>query len=207
MFDITKTIDLHNNDGLSAIGYNAAQQHHLVYGIFHQILKDIRPLNILEIGTALGGLTKFLDITCDELQIDAKIISYDIHKNNWYEDMNSKKLQIIVKNIFSDNYKYLIDNTVIDFIQNNGTTLVLCDGGNKKNEFNILSKYLKTGDIIMAHDYAPDSEYFYQYMYQTIWNWHEISYEDIEFSINQYNLSPFRYSEMLSVAWGSFRKL
>lgn len=49
---------------------------------------------------------------------------------------------------------------VESFIKREGTTLILCDGGSKINEFNILSKYLKSGDIIMAHDYVDTKENF-----------------------------------------------
>lgn len=41
-------------------------------------------------------------------------------------------------------------------IQSKGTTLVLCDGGDKVREVTQFAPYLKAGDFIMAHDWARD---------------------------------------------------
>jgi hypothetical protein len=60
-----------------------------------------------------------------------------------------------------------------------GITLVLCDGGNKIEEFKILSKYIKKGDFIMAHDYARDEKKFLDDINLKFWNWHEIQESDI----------------------------
>lgn len=208
MFDfiITKKVDLIANDGLSSIDNHAAQQHHDAYEKFYNLLEHTKPKRILEIGTALGGFTKFLELAINKLELDTYIKSYDIHRMSWYNAMISDKLEINIKNIFSENYEYLIDDSVADFIQQDGLTIVLCDGGSKKNEFNILSKYLKLNDIIMTHDYSPTHDYFEKNMYQKIWNWHEIDDQDIDYSLIQYNLQQFMYDDMLSVAWGSFKK-
>lgn len=206
-FTITKQIDLINNDGLSSINNHAAQQHHCAYEVFYDLLGLYPPKRILEIGTALGGFTKFLDLATTELKLNTYIKSYDIHRMLWYDSMINNKLEINVTNIFSADYKNLINNSVIDFIQQAGLTIVLCDGGSKKNEFNILSKYLKNNDIIMTHDYSPTKEYFIEHMKNKIWNWHEIEDNDIIESMALYNLTKHeKYEELLSVAWGCFTK-
>lgn len=205
-FKITKYVDLLNNDGLSSIENHAAQQHHDAYRQIYNLLDNVKPKRILEIGTALGGLTQFLDLSCRDLGLNTTIRSYDIHKNDWYDSICSSSMSIIVKNIFSDHYSGLQDLSVIDFLQQDGVSLVMCDGGSKKDEFNILSQYLKNNDIIMTHDYAPDAGYFNQFVYHKIWNWHEIKYSDIQLSIEKYSLKPFMHEEMLTVAWGCFRK-
>jgi cephalosporin hydroxylase len=203
---ITKKCNMKENDGLSSVNNYAAQQHHNAFLCFYNLIEKIRPARILEIGTALGGLTKFLESCCIFHGLETKILSYDIHKNSWYDDLCSEQLEIIVKNIFSPDYSTLIDSEVIQFIQSVGITIVLCDGGNKKNEFNILSSFLKTNDIIMAHDYATNFDIFESKIKNNIWNWHEIQYSDIEESIKKYNLEPFDQEIMLDVVWGSFRK-
>lgn len=203
---ITKTIDLINNDGLSAIDFHAAQQNENAYSKFYDLFSIVRPSRILEIGTALGGFTAFMGIACDELDLETKIRSYDINDRHWYDDLRKKNIDVMVKNVFSEDYISLIDSSVIDFISTEGTCIVLCDGGNKKQEFNILSKYLKPNDIIMAHDYAPNSEFFETHMNRQIWNWHEIQDSDITLSVEAYRLYPYMKDEMLSVAWACFKK-
>jgi hypothetical protein len=204
---ITQKIDLINNNGLSSIMGYSAQQHHDTYKIFYEFLDSIRPLRILEIGTALGGFTQFLGMVNNWLSLNMKIQSYDIHTYPWYSEIKNNHINIITQNIFSDNYQNLKDSTIIDFIRSPGTTIVLCDGGCKRCEFNILSQYLKPQDIIMAHDYAPNETYFHKYMYQKIWNWHELEDSDIIESINKFNLERLWFDKMLSVAWCCYRKV
>lgn len=205
-YKITKYIDLDNNDGLSAIENHAAQQHHDVYIKFYNLIQTTRPSRILEIGTALGGFTHFLSMTCRDLDLPTKILSYDVSEKSWYKDIGFENTKVIVKNIFNDKYSELEDNSVIDFIQSDGLSIILCDGGLKKAEFNILSRYIKNYDLIMAHDYATTSSYFNESIKNKIWNWHEIQLSDIQESVKKYSLKPFMYEEMLSVVWGSFRK-
>ena len=157
--DITKFSDLINNDSLSSYKGFAAQQNHNSFQMFHNLIQDNKPSRILEIGTALGGLTGFLNYTCKLLNIDCNIRSYDIHYNSWYEDLKNEGVDIRIENIFINNWTTIPDE-VIKYIQSDGLTIVLCDGGNKKEEFRILSQYIKKSDIIMTHDYGPNREYF-----------------------------------------------
>jgi cellulose synthase/poly-beta-1,6-N-acetylglucosamine synthase-like glycosyltransferase len=93
------------------------------------------------------------------------------------------------------------EDVVKEFIQRNGRTIVLCAGGSKKNEFRLLSKFLKLDDIIMAHDYAPNENYFNQHINNKIWNWLEIQDSDINESCEQYNLIPYMEEELRNVVW------
>jgi len=204
--DITRKIDLENNDGLSAWRNHSAQQSHHAYGIFWDFIHTTKPNRILEIGTALGGFTNFLDYACRNYNLNTKILSYDISERSWYKEMVSDTIDVKVQNIFNESYTRLIDSSVSDFIGLDGRAIVLCDGGCKVCEFNILSQYLKKDDIIMTHDYAPTTEYFNTTMKGKVWNWHEIKDSDIQLSIDKYNLKPFMHEEMVSVAWGSFIK-
>lgn len=178
-----------------------------ILGIFQNLINIFQPQYILEIGTFAGGLTLILnDIT---EKINCNIITYDINNAEWlrsYVSNNSmNRVQVNTKNIFDNFYKTLQDYEIINLIKNN-KILLLCDGGCKKCEFNILSQYLKSGDIIMAHDYAPNSEYFEEYMKNKIWNWHEIQDSDIIESCQKYGLQPYMREEFLSVAWACFKK-
>jgi hypothetical protein len=88
-----------------------------------------------------------------------------------------------------------------DFIQSEGTTLVLCDGGNKISEFNLISPLLKEGDIIMAHDYIDTIENFEQNFKNKIWNWCEIKESDISEISEKENLVPFYQEHFNKVVW------
>lgn len=197
---ITKKSDMLANDGLSSYMGLAAQQNHNVYEVFYDFLNDVKPKRILEIGTALGGFTQFLRKTSNELGNETDILSYDIYRMDWYDDITKQNVDIRVENVFGPNYES-VNQEVIDYIKQDGVTVVLCDGGNKVGEFNLLSNYLKEGDFIMAHDYADNRENFNENYYQKIWNWHEISDGDIEGACQRNNLKPYNKEKFDSVVW------
>jgi hypothetical protein len=198
--EITKKIDLIINDGLSSYMGMTSQQNHNVYEVFYNFLNEIKPKRILEIGTALGGFTQFLKKVSDESQLDINILSYDIYEMNWYKNMIELGIDVRVENVFDSNYQS-VKQEVIDFIQQDGVTIVLCDGGNKVGEFNILSNYIKQNDFIMAHDYIDTRENFNQNYYKKIWNWHEISEGDITNSCEKNNLKSYNKETFDSVIW------
>jgi hypothetical protein len=198
--EITKKVNLVMNDGLSSYMGMASQQNHNVYEVFYNFLNEIKPKRILEIGTALGGFTQFLKKVSDESQLGINIVSYDIYEMSWYKDMIQNGIDVRVENVFDSNYQS-IKQEVIDFIQQDGVTLVLCDGGNKVGEFNILSNYIKQNDFIMAHDYIDTRENFNQNYYEKIWNWHEISEGDISNACERNNLKSFNKEMFDSVVW------
>lgn len=204
--NIEHKINLLENQGMSVCNGQSAQQHHNAYEVFYRFLKLVKPSRILEIGTALGGFTAFLGMCKKDLELNTSILSYDIHEQHWYKDLLKYDINIKVKNIFNNQYSSLIDSSVIEYIQGPGSTIVLCDGGCKKCEFNILAPYLKLNDIIMAHDYAPNPEYFQQHIKNKIWNWHEIQDSDIQEACKIYHLKPLMRDEFLSVAWACFIK-
>lgn len=209
MFDsslITRKTNLANNDSLSSYKDWTAQQHYNAFEVFYNLIRDVKPCRILEIGTALGGLTRFIDYSCEDNGIDCTILSYDIVEQPWYKDIITDKLQIVVKNIFSSDYSN-VDTDIISFIQKPGLCIVLCDGGNKKEEFRILSGFLKPNDIIMAHDYAPNPSFFNKYINNQIWNWHEIQDSDIDDACRRYNLAPFMQDALTDIVWVGRRKL
>lgn len=199
---ITKKSDLNNNDSLSSFNDWASQQNHNSFEVFYNFIKDTSPKRIIEIGTALGGFTRFLKYTVDDLELNCDVLSYDINYNNWYEDIKKMGVDIRIENIFLENYTKL-PQYVIDFIQSEGVTLILCDGGDKVREFNILSDYMKIGDHILAHDYAFDREYFDKNIYLKVWNWHELSESDIINACERNKLKDYQRDLFQSVAWVS----
>jgi hypothetical protein len=57
------------------------------------------------------------------------------------------------------------------------------------------------GDVIMAHDYAHDSDIFKKEIENKIWNWHEIQYSDISNACDINNLEPYMKDEFKQVVW------
>jgi 23S rRNA U2552 (ribose-2'-O)-methylase RlmE/FtsJ len=198
--EITKQINLGQNDGLSSINGLAAQQHHEVYEAFYTFIEEVKPARILEIGTALGGFTQFLKRCTVDLKLNTDIRSYDIHEMNWYKDIRAEGIDVRVENIFSPDYSSCFPE-VIDYIKQPGETVVLCDGGDKVREFRLLSKYLKPGDFIMAHDYAESLEIFNTRIKGKRWNWCEIVDGDIADSVKENDLVEYATGLFENVVW------
>ena len=198
--NITKFTDLSTNDSLSAFKGHTAQQFHGAYEVFYNFINEIKPTRILEIGTALGGFTTFLRLICDDLNLNTNIRSYDIHRHPWYDDIISMGIDIRVENIFTENFVDM-DDEVKEYINQPGITVVLCDGGWKVGEYNLISNHIKVGDFILAHDYAENREVFEEKVNGKIWNWLEIQESDISECSTRNNLTPFQKDTFESVAW------
>lgn len=180
-----------------------AQQNSNMFDAFKKLISKTKPNRVLEIGTAGGGTIQFIRDYLDEIGLSStKVKSFDLHEHRWYPDMRKTGIDIIVENIFTHSYREIEKpEFVVDYIKENGTTLVLCDGGSKINEFRILSRYLKVGDIIMAHDYVDTNENFQLNYMDKIWNWREIGDEHIVDVCEKYSLKPYHQEDFNNAAW------
>jgi cephalosporin hydroxylase len=203
---VTRKSNLIENDSLSAYNGWAAQQNDGVYEVMYNFIKEVKPKQILEIGTALGGFTKFIAHTCQVFEFDTKIISVDIHEKGWYDEIREMGVELNVENIFFNEYTSTSDK-YINFIKQDGLTIVFCDGGDKVKEFNLLSDFIKVGDIIMAHDFAVDRNYFDQHIYKKVWNWLEITESDIKSACDRNNLVDYNTEIFHKVVWGVKQKV
>jgi cephalosporin hydroxylase len=197
-------------NGGFAYGYLFMSQHHDAPKVFREFLSDIKPARILEIGTFHGGLTLCLRDIMDELGLQNNTIrTYDIHEQEFLKPLVvNRNVDVRTKNLFDyDNNVFLNEEAkyeIKSFIQQDGLSLVLCDGGCKKCEYNTMAPLLKAGDIIMAHDYAPNAEYFEEHMRDKIWNWHEIQDSDLR---KIHHTIPIQQPLMQSIAWLSRSRL
>jgi len=198
--NITRESKLAEHDSLSSYLGHAAQQNHYAYEAFYNLLNEVKPSRILEIGTAMGGFTMFLKLTCNDLHLNIPILSYDIHGRQEHSTLIESGVDVRIENVFNDNYSE-VKQEIIDYIQQDGTTLVLCDGGWKIGEFNLLSKFIKQGDIIMAHDYASTTDYFNNHINLKFWNWLEIQDSDIQGAVSSNNLEPFMQEQFTQAVW------
>jgi cephalosporin hydroxylase len=198
--NITKLTDLDKNDSLSAFRGHSAQQSHNAYQVFYDFISEVKPKRILEIGTALGGFTEFLKILSDELNLNINILSYDISERPWYNQMIEKGIDVRVEDIFNEDWSG-VKQDVVDFIQQDGLTIVLCDGGWKIGEFKIFSKLIKDGDYILAHDYSISKEIYETDIKDKIWNWCEITESDIQESVVENNLKFYNQDKFSQAVW------
>lgn len=156
---------------------------------------------IIELGTCRGGLSVFLQIAC--MAMEAKFITYEIAERRdfpWLFDLLG--IDYRMENIFNEGKERLCEE-----ISSSGTTILICDNGHKPREFNTFASLLKPGDVIMAHDYAPDFEYFHKHMKGKIWNTCSIRDEQVEAVSEEVGLEPFLQEAMLKGAWLCRRKI
>lgn len=197
---IQKSSNLELNDSITNYDGWGAQQNPHTFEVFYNFLKKVKPKQILEIGTSLGGFTFFLKKSCQRLGIDCSILTYDIYGRHGYDDLVSNGIDVRIENVFNSDYS-IVEKEVIDYINKEGTSLVLCDGGDKIKEFNLLSNYLKIGDIIMAHDYSYDKKTFDTEINKKYWNWFEISEKDIKESCLRNNLYDLDVEKFKKCVW------
>lgn len=154
--------------------------------------------NIIEIGTYNGGLTSWL---YDNKNPNAKVVSYDI--DGTINHTNRTDIDFRIEDCFAETPF----NDIVKMIQNEGKTLVVCDGGDKPKEFSVFSEYLKTGDVIIAHDYCVDDEHwkFVTNYWQWPYAW-DTNYDSIKDAIIKNELEPYRNDEFNFYLWTSYIK-
>jgi hypothetical protein len=192
--------NLAENQGLSHFLNHAAQQASRAYSVFYDFLAISRPKRILEIGTGMGGFPAFLKICCDDLELDTTVLTYDVVSQYWFDEIRELGVDIKIENIFSEDWTS-VNEYVTNYVQGDGLTIVLCDGRFKIKEFRIFSELIKSGDFIMAHDYAENKQIFNDDIYQKVWNWCEITEDDISSSCEANNLKDYKKKDFNSAAW------
>jgi hypothetical protein len=171
------------------------QQNKNFYPAFEKLIAQENIVRVLEIGTATGGFIRAVrDLT------DAEIITYDILETKHKATLEENNISVNVKSVFDD------FDVVEDYISGKGQVLVLCDGGNKIKEFEVFSRMLKSGDIIMAHDYSRDENLYQAYIKNHVWRWCEIQYKDIALAVESNNLEPVLTEEFQEAVWTCWKK-
>lgn len=154
--------------------------------------------NIIEIGTYNGGLTSWL---YDNKNPNAMVVSYDI--DGTINQTNRTDIDFRVEDCFAEKSF----NEIISYIQRPGKTLVVCDGGDKPKEFNVFSEYLKSGDVIIAHDYSKNANHWK--FVTSYWQWpyeSDTNYDSIKDAVIKNGLEPYRNEEFNFYLWTSYIK-
>ena len=171
------------------------QQNKNFYPAFEKLFAEENIVRVIEIGTATGGFIRAVrDLT------NAEIITYDVIETKHKATLEENNISVNVQSVFEDY------DTVEDYISRKGQTLVLCDGGNKIKEFEVFSRILKSGDIIMAHDYSRDENLYQAYIKNHVWRWCEIQYKDIALPVADNNLEPYMTDEFQEAVWTCWKK-
>ena len=153
-----------------------------VFEVFRQFFENEKFDRIIEFGTGLGGLTLFLsEITNSEI--------YSFDKFNMIKDFKifGNRVAFEFCSIFGE--KEWIGKLIIS----EGRVLILCDNGCKVNEVNTFSKYLKMGDVIMAHDYFESRGAFDKKLWK--------SCEIVDKDVADKSLKPFYVDLFKKVFW------
>lgn len=185
-------------------GLHTAQQVPNIKDYFEKLLIEENFDTIIEIGTSLGGLTYIIDDIIKDNNLKHNIHTFDIGYRDYVENqLNERGCMYHILDERDQIYK----ETVVDLINNHGKILLLCDGGNKVEEFNRYSEYLKRGDVIMAHDYAFDRNTFENEIKSKYWNWFEISFDDIKNSVQKFNLQEYKKVDFKYAVWACYEKV
>jgi len=188
-----------NHDGMSDYKAIKMQQHPNVIDIFSKFFNEEKFSQIIEIGTGHGGFALFLTEISKKYSI--KYYTFDIN-DEAKETFNVHQIPFQKCDVLNESSI----NKIAPLIQQEGKTLLLVDGGSKIKEFKAYSVFLKDGDIIMCHDYAPTLYYFKKNMDEKIWNWIEIRDYHVYPCLMRQGLCPYKRNIFLSVAWGCFIK-
>ena len=186
-------------DGIksSILGFSAQQRPEVV-SAFNKLFCRQGFARIIELGSGAGGLTVFLGLY--GYTSDCAVYTFD-HKN-WLPSPTYGLLTFLNVRLYQSDI--LRDTSTADFIASligsNGRTLLLCDNGNKNEEFNRYAPYLKYGDIIMAHDYIASGK-------EDQWKSSEVNIDLISDTVVEYNLQNYMCYVFDDVAWLCMKRI
>ena len=142
-----------------------------------EIVKELQPELIIELGTGYGGMTLLFYDMCPNAEIhtfdNKKMYSSRINRVNYYN-------QNIIKH----------NNTIINLCSDKRHKLLYCDNGNKIFEVNNYGCYLDIGDVLGVHDW--ESEIFYSDVKNLLDGWFDPVEENEWFEENNFSSRFFR---------------
>ena len=189
-------------------GYTAQQVDNF-YPTIRKFLEEVRPARVLEIGTAGGGFILAVREILNEIGLSSvPIRTFDVVESPYYEKLRTHNIEINIENIFDHAYVNLVKpERIVPYIQEEGTTIVFCDGGHKIGEFNSIAPHIKTGDYILAHDYIDTWENYRTNFKEKIWDWCEVEEKYIvEVSLRE-GLEFFNKEEFDKIVWVCKKKV
>lgn len=154
------------------------------------------PRHVVEVGSSLGGMSCLLAIACRATS--AHFLTLDISERispdtkRILADVAGRDGTFVQLDALSEAGKKMISNIV----SREGRSAILCDGGNKTEEFRTFAAFLKPGDVIAAHDFGAKPS----------WPWQEIRIEDVADVLEKQNLQRFMEDVFEDSGWLVCRK-
>jgi cephalosporin hydroxylase len=124
-----------------------------------------KPKMVVEIGTSKGGLSAILSECV--AHVGGEFHTFDIHGDG---DYGQYPLTGNATFHEGDCFHPFYTSFIHEKLQQPGLAFMLCDGGNKVQEFNLFRESIKRGDVIAAHDWCDEMVPGYS---PTYWGWLE----------------------------------
>ncbi len=156
-----------------------------------------RPARIVELGTGCGGLSVLFQIYATA--VGARFTTYDLHVHGTAARGLFERLGVDAR-VRDLEAPFTIAEIARD-LQSPGVTLLVCDGPDKAAEVTRFAPYLKTGDLVMAHDFAESHDAFMREGRDRTWNYCEITDADITAAITACGLEPVSPDLLAPGAW------
>lgn len=134
-------------------GFNSYQSFFAFYALQDFLNRHDNIRRVLEFGTAEGGTAIFFGLNMWRRRNPVQ--TWDVQERqdpDWFELAKFLGIEFKLGDIFTEESKVQIK----EFIQRPGTTIVFCDNGNKPLEARTFAPFLKSGDILMAHDWNAE---------------------------------------------------
>lgn len=172
-----------------------ASQNRIAIPVWSYAFEVVPPKRVIELGSHSGGFITALAVHAHNIGATCYGCDHCFLPNNDYALLAAVLGVRWFSNFdLKDPHNIEIIKTLIN---EPGTTYVLCDNGNKVDEFNTFAPSLKPGDIIGGHDYKVDESY---------WGWGEITPEHVSASVTACGLEPFQQDAFDLAAWLVYRK-
>src|SRR5262245_50530170 len=178
-----------------------AMQNRLFPEVFEAFFAEVRPATVIELGAARGGFTYFLAEM--RARFGFRLSTYDMHQHpELMAIVSAERIPFAVLDVLSAE----AFERIAAEIRSDGVSVVCCDGGAKAAEIRRFAGVLKSGDFILAHDYAPSRDYFESDMWGRVWAWLEITDADVAEPCAAYGLVPYEQDWFLRAAWLCLRR-
>lgn len=187
----------------NSVKKNSQQNVYFLFALYNLIQNldkaNNLPKQIIEIGTYKGGST-FTIKSINKIK-NVPLYTFDINLTEYFNNKKNLLEKYNIHFFLADIFENKIYEKIKGLINQNGLTLVFCDGGNKIREFNAFGSLLKIGDIIFAHDFIETEKLAKKLNLK-----YEICNHDIEDISIQENLIPFFQKKFLASKWAIRRK-
>lgn len=173
------------------LGFPMSQNRYAIPAWSH-FFELVKPARVIEVGTSVGGMTCCLGVACKN--IGARLWTFDKWETvpagmDWWFDVLG--ITYCCMDVFEGGRAY-----IQTLLQEDGMSVVLCDGGDKVREFHQFAPMLKAGDYIATHDWHADND----------WPWREIEYRDIDGVRREQNLVEVHQTVFERTGWRVFQK-